>query len=508
MSSDSEPTRLGVDSLTKIALVVSVVLLGARLWIADAVGFGDAEALYASYASWGQATYLDHPGLVGWLGSHIAGGSKILSPVVVHQFTSVAATTIPWLCGLAARAAGASWRGVLVAVIAMLVVPEVAIGMFAFTPDLPLAIFWLGALGLAAAALRQEAGNPRALAATLGAGLCTGLACASKASGVLLAIALVVTWLGKSVRPRFRTIAPYAAVIVGLLCVSPMLSREASLGWPMLQHRLVNTQVGFGASLRNLGALLGGQLLYLTPVVALVVVLLALDLAKRSGQDPIDRLLFFATFIPLGALAMLTLLSRVAEPHWLAPAYLGVAIHLARRCDATPDVVARKIMIAAGATALIAIGIVFAVVRFPILPSLLGTRYDPKLDLVNDLYVWRPASGLVAQSLDRVEQAGIEDVSIVGPHWIVCAQVQAALGPSARVGCETPEGDDFQWIHPRSRWEHSRVILYVTDDRFPVDVRSRFPSFTVQGVDRVGIRRGGRIVRTVRVLQLGRAGSG
>ena len=353
--SDKAPERkMNDDTLVRVALVISVALLAARLVLAEEIGFGDAEALYASYALFGQATYLDHPGLVGWLGSLFADADGVPDAVVLHRFTAIAATTLPWLGGLTARAAGASWRGVLLAVIALLVVPEMAVGLFAFTPDVPLAAAWLGALGLAAMALQADPKSTKALAGTLGAGVCTGLACASKASGVLLAIALIATWCSRPLRPRLRTFAPYAALVAGVLPTIPMLLREASLGWPMLQHRLVHTQVGFGPSLRNLGALIGGQLLYLTPVVAFALALIALDLLVRTRHDPVDRLLFYSTVIPFVALALLTVLSRVAEPHWVAPAYLGLALHLARRSDDETGLISRKIAMASVATALVA----------------------------------------------------------------------------------------------------------------------------------------------------------
>jgi len=496
------------SALARMALAISIILLGARILLAETVGFGDAEALYAVYTLFDQATYLDHPGLVGWLGSLFVGEHGTPEPVTIHRFTAVAATTIPWLGGLAARGAGASWRGVLLAVIALLVVPEVAIGLFAFTPDLPLAATWLGALGLAAWALRAPPDSTRAFGATLGAGVCAGLACASKVSGVLLAAALVATWTSRPVRPRLRTMAPYAAVLAGALAVSPMFLREMRLGSPMLQHRLIHTQAGFGPSLTNLGALIGGQILYLTPVVTVVVVLLATDLVQRAKSDPVDRLLLLSTVVPFVVLSLLTILSRVAEPHWVAPAYLGLAVHLARRADAPPAVAGRKLLIAAMATALSAIALVFAIVRFPILPDVLGRHYEPKYDLANDLYAWPSAKPLLVGSLERLKSDGVKEISFVGPHWIVCAQIQAIVGHRARVGCETPEGDDFQVVHPRSQWEDDTILIYVTDDRFPVDVTKRFPNRAVQGVNRVGVRRGGVLVRTIRLVQLGRMGSG
>jgi len=505
MPANPVPRSPELDNLAKSAVAVSVLLIAARIVLSEGIGFGDAEALYASYALFGQATYLDHPGLIGWLGSLLAGERGTPDPVTVHRFTSIAATAIPWLGGLAARGAGASYKGVLVAVIAIAIVPEVAVGLFAFTPDLPLAAAWLGALGFAALALRSPPTSIRCFGATLGTGLCTGIACASKVSGVLLAVALVATWVSRPARDRLRTTAPYAAAFICFVTTLPMLHHEASLGWPMLHHRLLHTQAGFGPSLRNLGALIGGQVLYLTPFVAFAIVLIAIDLTRRTRDDPVDRLLFHTTLPPFAALAMLTILSRVAEPHWVAPAYLGLALHLARSIDR--PLLSRKLAIASVATSLVAIALVFVVARFPVLPKLLGESYEPRYDLVNDLYAWRSGTPLVEQALQQVRDAEIDTVTVVGPHWVVCAQVQAALGRTARVGCETPEGDDFQRILPRSAWERDAVLLYVTDDRFPVDLPARFPDRTVTGVSRASVRRGGVVVRTIRVIQLGRMGS-
>ena len=63
-------------------------------------------------------------------------------------------------------------------------------------------------------------------------------------------------------------------------------------------RRLLATQAGFGPTLRNLGALIGGQLLYVTPFVLFGAVLVAVDLARTHRQDgAVGRLLFWATFL-------------------------------------------------------------------------------------------------------------------------------------------------------------------------------------------------------------------
>ncbi len=504
---DADPS--GLNKLVRFVLIASVVLLMVRLSLAEIVGYGDAEALYVVYGLYPRAGYLEHPALIGWLSRLIADANGVPSPATAHRLTAIASTTIPYLGGFAARAMGASWRGVMAAVLSFLLLPQMAIGLFAFTPDLPLAVFWILALALGAIAIQAEAGSNRALAATLGAGLCIGAATMAKVSGVLLGIGFLVTWLARPMRGRFRTAAPYGAMAAALICVSPLVMQEIRLGFPMLHHRLVASQVGFGPSLRNVGALVGGQLLYVTPFMLIAAGYILVDLVKRRKQDAISRLLFWTSVIPLVALSILTLLSRVAEPHWIAPAYVALVLHFARRFDDAPSVISRRLTIASVATAIAAIAIVFAFVRYPVLPKVMGSRYNPRWDITTDLYAWREGAALVREELDVIRGGeSSTDVAIIGPHWVICAQVQAALGNEARVGCDGPFRDEFDVFYPRDEWRRAKTILYVTDDRFDANPLQSFPERAMQSVSRIGIRRGGVIMRTIRVMRLGRMGAG
>jgi hypothetical protein len=172
------------------------------------------------------------------------------------------------------------------------------------------------------------------------------------------------------------------------------------------------------------------------------------------------------------------------------------------------ELLSRKVVIASISTALAAVALVFAVVRFPVLPKVLGKHYVAKYDLTNDLFAWREGTRLVGDMIEEAGDEGATNVAVVGPHWVICAQVQAGLGKRARVGCETDIGDDFETFYPRSEWSKAPSILYVTDDRFDIDVRSRFPDRAAQSVSRVSVRRGGVLIRTIRVTRLGRMGSG
>ena len=317
--------------LLRGAVAVSVGLFALRLSVGEGIGFGDAEALYACYALHPQPAYLDHPGMIGWLAGIIGKGAAP-EPRAAHMLTAGVAGLVPWLAAAAARAAGASREGALKTVIALTLCPVLAIGLFALTPDLLLArCSGSATLAFAALALRSTEQSFRALVFTLGAAISAAAACLSKASGVLLALSLCVALLGRSARSRLRTVAPWAGLLLFVVLVSPLVLWEVRHGYPMLVHRLISTQAGAGFSFRNAGALFGGQLLYITPPYLCGSGLVCFrDLHARRNEDAVSLLLFVACVVPGCFLALLCLWSRVAEPHWLAPAYLSLAVHYAK----------------------------------------------------------------------------------------------------------------------------------------------------------------------------------
>lgn len=459
MSTPTRTFRIGPELVALFA--ASAALLALRAIAASRLGYGDSEALYAAYALHPQLAYLDHPGLVGLLARVLGGGTAPL-PSRAHAATTVLATLAPWALAVACRACGATWRRSLGAGLIFAVVPEMAIGLFALTPDLPLALGWIGALGCAAAALRAHAGSTRASCAFVAAGLCAGIAACAKVSGVLLLCSLALAYGSRPARSHARTLAPWVGLGAGVLVVAPIVAFESSAGWSMLRHRIVDTQAGAGVSLRNAGALVGGQIAYLSPLIAVMAVLVA-RAAWRDRRDSVGSLLFLACAVPAAALVPLCLWSRVAEPHWLAPAELAL-FPVGARALVIPG---RRLLGAAGAIAAV---MVLAVHAWVLVPSFarMAPAYDARLDIANELYGWPDVLAAVREEAGRAapSTSGPGDTVVVGPHWVICAQLEAGLRGDLRVGCNTPISDDFDAWWPRERWHHASAIIWVTDARF------------------------------------------
>jgi len=473
----------------------SAALLATRLVAAAHVGFGDAEALYASYALHPQPAYLDHPGLVGVV-ARLAGHGSSPSPLAAHVVTSLLATAFPWLAALGCRAAGATWSRSLAAALVVAVAPEIAIGLFALTPDLLLALAWTGTLACAAVGLRSTPRSGRATVGFAAAGLLAGVAAASKVTGLALFAVLPVAYAGAPARAHARSVAPWLGLAAGLVIVAPIATFEARTGWPMLRHRLIDTQPDAGVSLRNAAALVGGQLAYLSPLIAVLAALAARE-AWRARRDAVGRLLLASVVVPLAALVPLCLWSRVAEPHWIAPALLGLVAAAAR----TPWAPSRRLVAAAVALGGAMVAAVHAWVLVPGALRLAPASYEARLDLSNELRGWPQVVEAVRA---EAQLPGTEpgDVVVVGPHWVICAQLEAALRGSVPVGCDTPVADDFDVWLPRPRWRDAEFVVWVSDERFgpPPAV----PTYVELRSRHVTILRDGRAVRRFTLTLLAR----
>lgn len=491
-------------SLPLRALVlVTVGLFGLRLAAARTVGFGDSEALYASYALHPAAAYLDHPGLVGAVASLLGGGSAP-TPQRAHGATIILASVVPWLFFAAARAAGATKGRAAGAALVAATVPELAIGLFALSPDTLLAPLWLASLTCALLAVKRKPDEVVTQILWSAAGILAGVAATAKVTGLLLLIGYVGALLSPALAPHRRRAWPWAGLALGALVFWPVAAHEARAHYPMLTHRLIDSQAGAGFSLRHVATFLGGQLAYVGPLAVALAGLAAWRLAQRrgAGRDGVDTLLLATSLTAALVLAALSLWSGVAEPHWFAPALLALPIAAAREGGerATKPRGPRWLVPGSVGLGLAMTLLVHAWVLLPDAFAFARPR-DARHDIANELFGWDEAERTLREL--AMEQPG-SDLVVVAPHWTLCAQLHARLRRDFRVGCDSPLKDDFDGWLPRGVWRKAEQVLLVTDTRYPIDVAKAFPDRRVSRLARANIYRGGRQVRTFTLTLLSR----
>jgi hypothetical protein len=102
----------------------------------------------------------------------------------------------------------------------------------------------------------------------------------------------------------------------------------------------------------------------------------------------------------------------------------------------------------------------------------------------------------VMQVVTSERERGPDDtIAVVGPHWVICAQLHAALANRVDIGCDTRVTDDFDTWMPRARWGQADKVLFVSDNRFEIDPRALFPDRARTLEWEVTVSRGGRVTR-------------
>jgi hypothetical protein len=470
------------------AVLSSLVLLGLRLDLSRILGLADGEALFFAYGFHPQPAYVHYPGLIGWLAR---GFGPDASPVLIHTATALAATALPWLGVLAARACGAQGAPAWRTFFALALLPELCLGASAFTPELPFALCWLAALACAGAALRHPAPSFRSLLATLGAGVATALCCLSKQGGWLLLASLGWVLLERPQAARRRTLAPWAAAFVFAILVSPLVRWWMERG-PGVRIDPLPWQQMVGVLLRPLIAA--------TPPFLFAGVLVGADLLASERRAPVDRLLRLNLAIPLAPLLLLAI-GAGTDASWLTPAYLTLAIHAARMGPLPRRLVQSCVGLGA---ALAVLGWCWLRTDLPFLSGQLLGGYEPTWDTTSDLYAWGPGRPLLQAVVSGARERTGHEPLVVGPHWAVCAQAEVALQGRVTVGCDSAELDDYDHWLPTRRWPDAATIVLVTDSRFAETAPDTLYGRPQVAVHEAEVKRFGRPVRHIIIAEFDR----
>ncbi len=474
------------------AALSSIILLGLRLDLSRVVSLGDSEALYLAFGLHPQATYLHHPGLIGWIAQLLGAGA---TPRAVHTLTAVGATLLPWAGVLAARACGSTFNAALRTYFALAFIPELSVGSFAFAPNLPFCFSWLAALGCAGLALRLPAGHIGTLLAWSSAGAAVAASCLSMTSGWLLFVSVLVACLVRPDRTRLLTLGPWTALGLFAILLSPVVASWFAFG---INVRFDWTPV-WGESLLTLARPIAS----ITPPFLVAAVLVARTLSRRGGLGPVDRLLASSLLVPLIPQVLLALFAgdSLGDLGWLAPAYLTLALQAARIAP-LPRHLSRS-CVGLGA-ALVVASWAWLRTDMPLLVGQALGGYEPLHDASNDFYAWGPGRVLLEDAVEASQQRTGQLPVVVGPHWALCAQAEVALHGRVPVACDSAELDDYDRWAGAAAWSRASTLVFVTDSRFHADPPETFYGWTLVSVHEAPLERFGQEVRHISVSEFDR----
>jgi hypothetical protein len=484
-------------SVIWVAAVIAIAVTN-NLVSSSLLGLGDAEALYYCYGRYPSLSYLDHPPLIGWLIfiSTELGGSNVLAVRAVSMVMTALAVIFTYLLtrDIYGGRAGA-WSALL-----MISTPVFSIGMTAATPDAPLVALWSLFTWQFHSALADDRDGPwTRIGRPVFLGLVVGLAFLAKYTGACLVLTVLTAALAKRNRAWLRRPGFWLGALAALLISTPVLIWNMEHGFASLLHRLIWTQEDAGISLENLGALVGGQLLYVGPFMLPLFAWACIRIFKNRAQNT-DRLsLLFASLPALALTYVLALWSRVAEPHWPAVGYIplfAAASGLIIELEGKARVLARYAVVFGLGLLLLANVLVLT----PILPMLSPKdSYRPEYDLGNELRGW-------AEVAETLRQIDTDSKPVIAAFYTQCSQLKFALSKAddPEVQCVSPNTDDFDFWDGRFALPETGAF-FVTDNRFEHDPEKMVHGAVVaEPVTILEITRGGRWVRRFKIFRLAR----
>ncbi len=243
------------------ALVLIILVALYHLLIIGAVGPGDNEAYYWTWANHLDLSFFDHPPMVAYMIalSTAVGGDSVfflrIGTVLLFCVTS-------FLIYLLAFEISGSQKTAFFSLCLANILPLYFLAGILTVPDAPLLVFWLLYLYLL---LRVAKGVPWWHWYLMGFVL--GLAVLSKYFAVLLVPSTLLFLLSdKKLRSYLKSPHPYAALVLSGLVSSPIIFWNIREGWASFTFHLSTRHSG-GVFWENLWSLVIGQLGVVTPIL-------------------------------------------------------------------------------------------------------------------------------------------------------------------------------------------------------------------------------------------------
>ncbi len=315
VSLDDHWIRLGYIFIA-VCFVANLVYLKSGL-----IELTEDEAYQWVWSKHIALSYYSKPPLIAytqWLGTHLWGdtefGVRFFSPVIGALLGLL-------LLRFFARYFNA--RAGFFLVVIVCATPLTALGCVLMTVDPLSVLFWTAAMIAGWRAVQPGAKT----SLWLWTGLWMGLGFLSKYTELLQLLCWVVFFvLWKPARAHLRKPGPYLALLVNILCATPVVIWNKQHGWVTISHVASNASANkaWELSWRHLvdfGAFIGVEWLLLNPVFSVAAVCACIFFWKRGRHDP--RLVYlFSMGAPLFLVYMLFSLHSPVLPNWIAPSVL------------------------------------------------------------------------------------------------------------------------------------------------------------------------------------------
>lgn len=488
---------------TLYLLGVSTVV---RLFLANALEFGNDEVYYWLYAKYPALSHFDHPGFVGLFIQFFTGNLWWETELAVRLAAVIPATIamyVVFLMGVMLRDEQTGFVAVILYNLSLY--GGIIAGTF-ILPDAPLVLFWLLACYFFMKSIPYEPNKTNRRFMVLGL-FFTGCAMYSKYQAVFLLVGLFAYLLIYN-----REWLRQAAVYLGLLFPAIAIGLVGYWNFEndFISYRFHGDRVSLLSAEFNgttFGRELLGQVLYSNPYVFVILLLTMLALwKKRLVLNHQYTRIFMCFALPLVLVSLYLSMFRPTLPHWSGVAYLTLIPLLAFY------IVSKAISIRK-----LGIGLATFYVLLIVASITINTGWllpDPKVetpelagrrDALMDMYGWKQV-GRKLEQFFKEEQ--LTELPIVSDKWFPAAHIDYyvahPLGMKVYGLGNLHDIHKYYWINKEYEALDLQRVLYITDSRNfrrPSEIYSHLYQ-RMECLVVLPVLRNGRTVKNVFVYQL------
>jgi hypothetical protein len=381
------------------------------------------------------------------------------------------------------------------------------VGSTLMTIDSLSVLFWVAALVSGWRAVEQDSTS-----AWLWTGLWIGLGFLSKYIGLFQWICWAVFFiLWPPARAQLRRSGPYLALVVSLICLTPVLLWNAQHDWITLTHLADRGGLDrtWQPTLRFFWDFLGAETALLNPVLFLGALWAAIRFWRGTGSQPFLRYLF-SMGAPLFLFYVAYTFRARVQPNWIAPAVLPLfcvmLLYWDRRWRDGLSTVRHGLIIA------LAFGwiVVASLHDTRLVGKLIGRPLPVELDPLRRVLGWKEMARAVNQARLELMAEG-KPAFIIASHY-GSASLLSFYIPEAKAGVpgdplvyylssDSPKNQFFFWPGYQMRKGQNAVFVGSVDKPGrtpPAGLAKEFASVTSLGVRDIILRK--RVIHRIEVF--------
>jgi undecaprenyl-diphosphatase len=361
------------------ALVFVSLLTAWRLYLSAELQLHPDEAYYWLWSRYLDVGYFDHPPLVAYFIWLTTLFSK--SELWVRFSGTIVSLLVSGLVWHLSKRLFKSEKVAAGSVALFNVYPQTVLGLIVITPDIPVLLFWAASISIF---WRIVSTGQAWLWVAMG--FTFGLALLSKYTAILMVPCVLIYLLLTDDRRWLRTLYPYLALAIGLLCFLPVVIWNSRHEWVSFAFQLRNGLGGEGYSPEKVAEYIGGQLLVTGPVVWFLGMYAGFVGIYRRDKE---TALLLCAALPVILFFGLSSLNKVAGPNWPAFAYFTFCILVTQFCLTGYSRVRRLLWLAAFASSLLLSMAVTLHARFRLIPLEHYSKEIAAADATNAFHGWR-----------------------------------------------------------------------------------------------------------------------